>query len=181
MAEPQGQHAHAALVDALTELYTLVYTLGAFPAVESDSDAVLPNAGNNVYLPPHPAGLINAEAAAAAGFAAEAISLMSELPFLADEHAYNHGSGCQLMPSTYALSYLGEDLDEGDFQARREMLDDNLMPSTAVKLTQSDVYGVEWAYDVGTGKFGLSSLLLFAHFDINNQLSRIHHTMEAFR
>lgn len=84
---------------------------------------------------------------------------MSALPFLADEHAYNHGSGCQLMPSTYAVSYLGEDMDEGGFEARRGMLYDNLMPSTALKLTQSDVYGVEWAYDVGTSKFDLFPLV----------------------
>lgn len=157
MAEPQGSLAHAELIDALTELYTLLDTLGALPGPDSPSPSPSPspNANANVCLPPHPAGSINAEAAAAAGFAAEAISLMSALPFLADEHAYNHGSGCQLMPSTYAVSYLGEDMDEGGFEARRGMLYDNLMPSTALKLTQSDVYGVEWAYDVGTSKFDL--------------------------
>ncbi|ROV88189.1 hypothetical protein VSDG_09263 [Cytospora chrysosperma] len=102
-------------------------------------------------MPPHPAGSINTEAAVAAGFAPEVVSLMSALPFLADDHAYNHGSGCELMTSTHALSYLGEDLDKSDFEWRREMLKDGLMPPTALKITQSDVYGVEWVYDVGTG------------------------------
>lgn len=181
MAEAQGQAPHAELVDALTELYTLLDILGALPAAHSHSDSASLNANvHNVCLPPHPAGSINAEAAAAAGFAAEAISLMSALPFLADEHAYKHGSGCQLMPSTYAVSYLGEDLDEGEFEARREMQDDHLMPSTALKLTHSDVYGVEWAYDVGTGEFGLSSLFSFNTY-INNQILRSYHTVEALR
>lgn len=106
-------------------------------------------------MPPHPAGSINTEAAVAAGFAPEVVSLMSALPFLADDHAYNHGSGCELMTSTHALSYLGEDLDKSDFEWRREMLKDGLMPPTALKITQSDVYGVEWVYDVGTGESGL--------------------------
>lgn len=162
MAPDQIQHAHAELIDALTELYTLLDTLGAVPPAISDSN---PNSGSdpdsappnvNVCLPPHPAGSINAEAAAAAGFAPEAVSLMSALPFLAGDHAYNHGSGCELMPSTYALSYLGEDLDEGDFEWRRELLSDALMPPTALKLTKSDVYGVEWGYDVRTSEFCLA-------------------------
>lgn len=41
----------------------------------------------NLYLPPHLAISINANAAAAAGFAAEVISLMSALPFLTHKHA----------------------------------------------------------------------------------------------
>lgn len=146
MAESQTQDAHAELVDALTELYTLLDTLGALPAVNPDSN----DDDVNVCLPPHPAGSLNVAAAAAAGYSAGAVALMSALPFLADEHAYKHGSGYQLMPSTYCVSYLGEDVDEGEFEWRREMLDDHLMPPTALKLTQSDVYGVEWVYDVGT-------------------------------
>lgn len=145
MAESQGQDAHVEVVDALTELYTLLDTLGALPAVNLDS-----NGDFNVCMPPHPSGSLNAQVAAAAGYAAEAVSLMSALPFLADEHVYQHGSGYQLMPSTYCLSYLGEDMSKGNFEGRREMLDDHLMPSTALKLTKSVVYGVEWIYDVGT-------------------------------
>lgn len=147
MAESQ----HVELINALTELYTLLDTLGALPALNPDSNDV----GVNVRLPPHPAGSLSVQAAVAAGYSAEAVALMSALPFLADEHAYKHGSGYQLMPSTYCVSYLGEDVDEGEFEWRREMLDDHLMPPTAVKLTQSDVYGVEWVYDVGTRECGL--------------------------
>lgn len=145
MTEFQPQDAHFELVDALTELYTLLDTLGALPAVNPDT-----NDDVNVRLPPHPAGSLNVQAAIASGYTDEVVSLMSALPFLADEHAYKHGSGFQLMPSTYCVSYLGEDIDEGEFEWRREMLDDHLIPPTALKLTQSDVYGVEWIYDVGT-------------------------------
>lgn len=145
MTDSQPQDAHVELVEALTELYTLLDTLGALPAVNPDS-----NGDVNVRLPPHPAGSLNVQAAAAGGYADGVVSLMSALPFLADEHAYKHGSGYQLMPSTYCVSYLGEDIDEGEFEWRREMLDDLLMPPTALKLTQSDVYGVEWIYDVAT-------------------------------
>ncbi|ROV96763.1 hypothetical protein VMCG_07905 [Cytospora schulzeri] len=153
MAPDQVQHAHAELIDALTELYTLLDILGALPPANSYSDSESPtiNVNVNIFLPPHTAGSVNADAAGAAGFAPEAVSLMSALPFLAGDHTYKHGSGCELMPSTYALSYLGEDLDEGDFEWRRELLSDGLMPPTALKLTQSAVYGVEWIYDVGTG------------------------------
>lgn len=185
MAPDQVQHAHAELIDTLTELYTLLDTLGALPPADADSD---PNAASptvNVFLPPHPAGSISAEAAAAAGFAPEAVSLMSALPFLARDHAYKHGSGCELLPSTYALSYLGGDLDEGDFEWRRELLSDGLMPPTALKLTQSDVYGVEWIYDVGTGKFWSADrereLSSFSTLKTNESSLRTPHTVEALR
>ncbi|KUI66078.1 hypothetical protein VM1G_02485 [Cytospora mali] len=151
MASGQVQQAHTELIDALTELYTLLDTLGALPPADADSDSDSATPTVNVFLPPHPPGLINTEAAVAAGFAPEAVSVMSAIPFLAGDYTYTHGSGFELMPSTYAWSYLGGDLDEGDFESRRELLHDELMPPTALKLTQSDVYGVEWIYDVGTG------------------------------
>lgn len=157
MAPAQAQHAHAELIDALTELYTLLDTLGALSPLDSDpgpdydSDTATPTA--NVLLPPNPASSINAIAATAAGFAPETVSVMSKLPFLTSDYTYSHGDGYELMPSTYPLSYLGEDLDEGGFESRRELLSDQVMPPTALKLTQSDVYGVEWIYDVATGVF----------------------------
>lgn len=191
MAPDQVQHDHAELIDALTELYTLLDTLGALPPADADSDAESDPASLNdhinVFLPPHPAGSINVEAAAAAGFAPEVVSLMPALPFLADDHAYKHGSGCELMHSTYALSYLGKDLDEGDFEWRREILNDELIPPTALKLTKSDVYGVEWIYDVGTGEFWPAdwerpTLILFYSGDPTNELlSRASHALGAFR
>lgn len=52
------------------------------------------------------------------------------------------------------MLYLGGDEDE--FGAQREMLNGHLMPSMALKLTHIDVYGVNWAYVMGTGGFGLS-------------------------
>lgn len=63
------------------------------------------------------------------------------------------------MPSTYVVSYLGEDRSEGELEARHKILDDHLMPSIALGLAHSDVYGVEWVYDMGTDELGLSSLL----------------------
>lgn len=142
---PSSQQ-HAELIDSLQELYVLLATLGAFPALGDD-------AGDPVQLPPHAPGSINAAAAAEAGYAPAAVELMRALPYLAAA-ADDYGN-FEVLPSTKPITYLGGDLDEGDFEWRREMMagSDEMMPPTALRLTRINIYGVEWIYDVETCEF----------------------------
>lgn len=127
---------HAEIIDTLHEWYTLLSTLAAIkPSL--------------VRHPPHSSGTLNAQAARAAGYADEAVALLQELPYL---DVGDHEMFLELLPSTFPLSYLG-DLDQGYFESCREMQRDEMMPSTAVKLTRSEIYGVVFVYDVGTSKW----------------------------
>lgn len=149
------ENTHAELVDALTEFYTLLDTLGGFLFPDPSSATNAPATADapvqqqqqqqHVLLPPHPPGSINTDAALEAGFAPEAVALLSALPYLADDN-----QDFDLLPSTHPLSYLGADMDRIGFEGLREMLYDQLLPPTTIKLTGSSVYGVEWLYDVRT-------------------------------
>ncbi|KAI1428294.1 hypothetical protein F5Y12DRAFT_732989 [Xylaria sp. FL1777] len=130
---------HGELISVLLELYTLLTGLGAVPA-------------ENLYLPDpntgtHPTGALNTAAAAAAGFAPEAVQLMNALPYLT---ADRHEMYVELLGSTYPVTYLGEDLDEGYFLGSRELLNDVEMTPTAVQLTWSEIYGTVFIYDTAT-------------------------------
>lgn len=132
---------HAELIETIQELYVLLATLGALPSPDDDE-------GNPVRLPPHAPGTINAPAASETGYAPDAVELMAALPYLAV--AEEADPDFELLPSTKPSTYFGDDLDAGHFEWMRETLNDEMMPDTAVRLTRSNVYGVEWIYDVSS-------------------------------
>ncbi|KAI0424815.1 hypothetical protein F5Y09DRAFT_323377 [Xylaria sp. FL1042] len=92
----------------------------------------------------HPDGAVNTEAATAAGYTPETVQLMAALPYLT---LSEHEMSLQLLPSTYPVTYLGKDLNEGYFRSYRELLNDAEMPPTALQLTWSELYGVVFIYD----------------------------------
>lgn len=130
---------HSELISVLKEFYTLLSSLGAIPAEKLQ----LPDPDTGV----HPDGALDTETAGAAGYAPETIQLMNALPYLAvDEHEMFF----ELLPSTFPISYIGADLDEGHFRDLRELLNDAEMPTTAMRLTRSEIYGTEFIYDTVT-------------------------------
>lgn len=139
---------HGEIIAVLTELYTLLDTLAAIePGLVR-----LPPADTGI----HPSSVFNADAAKAAGFNAEAVEVLSALPYL---DIGRHEMFLELEPSTYPLSYLGLDLDGGYFSSYREILEDyetgteNLMPPSAIQLTwEEGGHGVIYIYDTKTSK-----------------------------
>jgi hypothetical protein len=132
---------HNEIITVLTELYTLLDTLAAISP-------------NLVRLPPtstgvHPPHIFNATAARAAGFSPEAVTVLSALPYL---DIGRHEIMLGLQPSTYPLSYLGADLDEGYFSTWREMLEsEEPIPSSAIQLTwEEGGHGLVYIYDTET-------------------------------
>jgi hypothetical protein len=129
---------HAELIAVLTELWTLLDTLAI---IKSDA----------LQLPPsdtglHPASSFHAEAALAAGFDPEATAVMAALPYLHVEP--NMGQrAVEIEGSAFPLSY--SHFDEEDFTDNRELFfdDENLIPSSAFRLTWQDVNGWEYIYD----------------------------------
>jgi hypothetical protein len=137
---------HSELIAVTTELWALLDTLSV---TKPDS----------LHLPPsdtglHSASIFHADAALAAGFDPEAVTVMSALPYLHDSDPDMGQRAIEIDGSTFPLSYLH--FDEDDFGDIREMFsDDNLMPSSAFRLTWQDVNGWEYIYDT---KKSLSSL-----------------------
>ncbi|GAB7349046.1 hypothetical protein MBLNU459_g8012t1 [Dothideomycetes sp. NU459] len=126
------ESAHREVIQSVTELCTLLDTLSVFPA--------------GVIYPQNPKHKINEDAARAAGYADEAINVMCALPYF-DIKWTERDTDWQILPSTYPITYLGENEDQGSFEQRREMIDDELMPASALRLTSSALYGVEFIYD----------------------------------
>ena len=133
---------HSEIIGVLTKLYTLLDTLAA---ISPDLTPRFPPPNTGV----HPPTVFNADAARAAGFDAEAITVLSALPYL---NVGDHEMHTALQPNTYPVSYLG-DLNEGDFLSRREMLEeDDLMPPSAIQLTwEEGGNGIVYIYDTQTG------------------------------
>ena len=133
---------HSEIIGVLTELYTLLDTLAA---ISPDLTPRFPPPNTGV----HPPTVFNADAARAAGFDAEAITVLSALPYL---NVGDHEMHTALQPNTYPVSYLGA-LNEGDFLSRREMLEeDDLMPPSAIQLTwEEGGNGIIHIYDTQTG------------------------------
>jgi hypothetical protein len=133
------QHlSHAELIAVLTEVWTLLDTL----AIIKPGALKLPPSDTGL----HPAGSFDADAALAAGFDPEAIALMSALPYLHVEPDMGQRA-IEILGSTFPLSYLH--YDEDDFRDIRELFfdDENLIPSSAFRLTWHDVNGWEYIYD----------------------------------
>jgi hypothetical protein len=119
-------------------------------------------------LPPsdsgiHPATSFHADAALAAGFAPEAVAVMSALPYLHDFEQ----RAIEIDGSTFPLSYL--DLDEDDFTYKRELFsDENIMPPSAFRLTWQDVNGWEYIYDIDKSRS--RSLVSICYRDITDKI-----------
>ncbi|KAI0410791.1 hypothetical protein F5X98DRAFT_384896 [Xylaria grammica] len=127
---------HSELIIVLQELYTLLADLGAVPA----ESVRLPDPNTGT----HPAGAINTEAAEAARYAPETVTLMTALPYLAVAGGY------ELVPDTYSMNYLGKYLDKYSFHSFRQFPEiDRLLP-TALQLTRFDRGGVMFIYDTAT-------------------------------
>lgn len=130
---------HSELVGVLTELLGL---LDALVAIEPDS-ILYPQSGTGVHAP----GTINATAASTAGYSAQAITLMSLLPYL-QNHDFEVG------PSTHMVAYANQ--DEGGFEEERIMYvesGEEYMPPSAVQLTSGEsIYGLWRVYDTKKSK-----------------------------
>lgn len=130
---------HIEIISTLTELYTILFTSGA---IASDL-LLLPDPATGL----HPPDTINSAAALSAGFSQEVVDLLCALPYLnVDEHELH----LELLPSTFPITYRGNDLDEGYFESQRSMLNDEVMPPHALKLTHNELHGLEFIYDVKT-------------------------------
>ena len=133
--------SHREIIEVLTELYTLLDFLAA---IEPRLVPRFPSSDSFCHSPT----IFNAEAASAAGFSAEAVTVLSALPYL---DVGEHEMHTELQPSTYPSSYLGSDLSKDDFLSRREMLGDDLMPPSAIQLTwEEGGYGIVYIYDTDT-------------------------------
>jgi hypothetical protein len=136
---------HSELIVVVTELWTLLDTLSVTKpgALQLPLDTGL-----------HSTSIFYADAALAAGFDPEAVTVMSALPYLHDSDPDMGQRAIEIDGSTFPLSYLH--FDEDDFRDIRGMFsDDNLMPSSAFRLTWQDVNGWEYIYDT---KKSLTSL-----------------------
>ncbi|KAK5739016.1 hypothetical protein LTR17_005534 [Elasticomyces elasticus] len=131
---------HSEIIAVLTELYSLLVQLAAI----SDSLLVLPSPETGLHAP----NAINTAAAKAAGYAEGTVAVMCALPYLdVGMHEYD----VELLPNTYAVSYLGSDVDRDGFNGQRDMLEGKQMPPTAVKLTWAERRdGTEFIYDTAT-------------------------------
>ncbi|KAI0015403.1 hypothetical protein F4780DRAFT_764203 [Xylariomycetidae sp. FL0641] len=130
---------HSDVIAAFRELYVLLDELAAIP-------------GGIVRLPSpetgrHAPDAVNTDAAQTAGYDDSVLSLMWEMPYL---DIGEHEMFLELLPSTYPVSYIGPDMDDGYFESCREMLHDEEMPPTALRLMRSEIYGTEFIYDTRT-------------------------------
>ncbi|KAI0903115.1 hypothetical protein F4823DRAFT_636713 [Ustulina deusta] len=128
--------SHSELINTLRELYMLLVHLGAISADRLRLPD--PNTGT------HRDSAINVAAALVAGHSPETVKVLAVLPYLDVE---DHEMFLQLLPSTFPISYLGANLDEGYFRGRRELLNGAGMAPTAIRLTRSEIYGIEFIYD----------------------------------
>lgn len=122
----------------LTELYSL---LGTLAAIEPHLAPQFPPPETGIHL----STVFNADAARAAWFNEEAVEVLSALPYL---NVGDHEMHTALQPNTYPISYLGSHLNEDDFLSRREMLEEDLMPLSAIQLTwEEGGCGLVYIYD----------------------------------
>lgn len=148
---------HSDLIVSLTELYTTLHLLAAIP----EHGLRLPDAESEL----HPSKSINSEAARQAGYDEDSISVMYALPYL---DVGTHEWTIELLPSTFTTTYLGPDLDEGDFDSQREMLHDEAMPTTALRLTWSETgHGIVFIYDTKTSNNNNLKLYIDIHLLAN--------------
>lgn len=128
---------HHELISTVTELKSLLKTLAA---VDLDNTLILPSTETGVHLP----DVFDVNAAMAAGFSAEAVLVLSALPYF--------DASVRLGHSVSELVYIG--CDQGAIESCREALGrDAMMPPEALYLTLSEGgYGIQYVYDTEESK-----------------------------
>ena len=131
---------HSELINVMTDLWELVDTLAI---VKSGASLQRPPSDTGI----HRAGSFDVDAALAAGFTPDAVTVMSALPYLHDSRPDMGQRAVEICGSTFPLSYL--DFDEDQFAEQREIFADpeNLILPSAFRLTWQDVNGWEYIYD----------------------------------
>ena len=103
---------------------------------------------DQIFLPPHPDHMFNAELALEAGFSQEAVEALQQMPYLSDRSV-------EFLPGTNALCWVEENPDIQSYRNEREMLPgivDDLMPQSAIRLSNISTYGYMFIYDASTSK-----------------------------
>ncbi|KAI0545855.1 hypothetical protein F4679DRAFT_588047 [Xylaria curta] len=123
---------HSELIYLLQEFYSLLMAL----------EAISPQS----YLVYHvtPRDDLNVDAALWAGYSAEAIAVMYKLPYLEIDMPVH--------PHTFLITYLGADLDEEWFSDQRKLSNGEEIAPTAIRLTRSEIGGIEYVYDTDTSE-----------------------------
>jgi hypothetical protein len=132
--------SHSELIAVMRELWTLLDTLAI---VKHGASLQIPPPDTGV----HPASIFCVDAALAAGFTLEAVTVMSALPYLHDSQPDSGQRAVELSGSTFPLSYLHS--DEEDFNSMREIYGDAeemLLPAD-FRLMWQNIYGTEYIYD----------------------------------
>jgi hypothetical protein len=132
---------HSELFAVLTELWTLFEQLAI---VKPGASLTLPPSDTGVYAPTN----FHADAGLAAGFTAEAVSVMSALPYLHDSLPDMDQMTVEIDPHTFPLSYLHLEKDD-HFGDLREIAADpeNIIPPSHIRLTWQLVNGWEYIYN----------------------------------
>ena len=131
---------HSELITVMAELWELVDTLAI---VKPGASLRRPPSDTGI----HRAGSFDVDAALAAGFTPDAVTVISALPYLHDSRPDMGQRAVEICGSTFPLSYL--DFDEDQFAEQREIFADPeilILPS-AFRLTWQDVNGWEYIYD----------------------------------
>ena len=131
---------HRELITVMAELWELVDTLAI---VKPGASLRRPPSDTGI----HRAGSFDVDAALAAGFTPDAVTVISALPYLHDSRPDMGQRAVEICGSTFPLSYL--DFDEDQFAEQREIFADPeilILPS-AFRLTWQDVNGWEYIYD----------------------------------
>lgn len=135
---------HSELIVVMTKLWELLDTL---TVVKPGASLRRPPSDTGIHL----AQSFNSDAALAAGFTPEAVTVISALPYLHDSYPDIGQRAVEICGSTFPLSYL--DFDEEQFGDQRKMFadPDNLISPAAFRLTWQDVNGWEYIYDTVKG------------------------------
>jgi hypothetical protein len=131
---------HSDLIAVMAELWTLLDTLAI---IKSGASLQLPPSDTGV----HPASTFSIDAALAAGFTPEAVTVMSALPYLHDSQPEWGQRAVDFGGSTFPLSYLH--FEEDDFDHMREIYDgaEEMLRPSDFRLMWQNIYGHEYIYD----------------------------------
>lgn len=127
---------HSELIESLDEFYTLLFELGAM--TRDYLRRPDPATGR------HPGDALNADAARAAGYSEDAVCLLYQLPYIGTSFSEYQ---IDILYDSVPVDYLAVK-DEVQFEDLREMYDDEMLPSSTVRLTRTCVYGTNLVYDV---------------------------------
>lgn len=152
---------HANLFETLTEFYELLVKLAVIPPEMLKFPD--PHTGDANF---------NVDAALEAGYTPEAVRLMARLPYLdidsdilLDNEYYPFFGDLEIMHSTHPISFVGNGEEEAEyFEWMRRMDDDPMpddsdyvMPGTHIRLSNQNIHGLTFIYDIETCKCTLQS------------------------